>query len=140
MKIAIVGSRQFDNYPLLKQQMQPYEQGVTLVISGGAKGADELAAQWSEEVIGQPPLVILPRWKDIEHPDAILKTDKNGESYDAAAGLRRNKEIANRADFIVAFWDGKSKGTKQIIAYAQQINTEIKIIKYKEAQQLCFPF
>ena len=140
MKIAIVGSRHFDDYNLLKSTMEAYQQEVTLIISGGAKGADELAEQWSKEFLQQPPIIIRPNWQDITHQDALVKHDDKGNAYDARAGLRRNEQIADQADLVLAFWDGKSKGTKQMILYTRQIDTKIKVIKYKEAAQLKFPF
>ena len=141
MKIAIVGSRDFDDYDLLKRMMKAYLQiGITLIISGGAKGADELAKRWSKEFLEQEPKIIRPNWKDISQHDAVIKQDDKGNKYDARAGLRRNELIAQQADLLVAFWDGKSKGTKQVILYAQQIGKDVKIVKYKEAAQLKLPF
>ena len=140
MKIAIVGSRNFDDYNLLKSILKTYQQEATLIISGGAKGADQLAEQWSLEFLNELPAVIRPDWKDISHTDAIIKEDGKGNKYDALAGLRRNKLIAQQADLIIAFWDGQSKGTKQIILYGQQIGKNVEIIKYQEKAQLKLPF
>jgi predicted Rossmann fold nucleotide-binding protein DprA/Smf involved in DNA uptake len=140
MKIAIVGSRRFDDYNLLKSIMDAHLPIVTLIISGGAKGADQLAERWSNEFLKNSPKIIRPNWKDISHDDAIIKSDDKGNMYDARAGLRRNELIAQQADLVIAFWDGQSKGTKQIILYAQQIDKEVQIVKYKEAAQLKFPF
>ena len=47
--------------------------------------------------------------------------------------LFRNIEIITKADRIIAFWDGKSKGTKFVIDYAKARNKDIEIIK--EAQK-----
>lgn len=140
MKIAIIGSRRFDDYDLLKSIMKAYQQNVTSVISGGAKGADELAKRWSKEFLKKEPTIIRPNWKDISHQDALIKYDDKGNIYDARAGLRRNELIAQQADLIIAFWDGQSKGTKQIILYARQIGKEVEVIKYREAAQLKLPF
>ena len=140
MKIAIVGSRRFDDYDLLKSIMKAYHEEVTSIISGGAKGADELAERWSKEFLKQAPTIIRPNWQDTSHKDSLIKYDDKGNIYDARAGLRRNELIAQQADLLIAFWDGQSKGTKQIILYARQINTEVKVIKYREAAQLKFPF
>lgn len=43
MKVAIVGSRSFNNNELLKQTIEKLDFSVTQIISGGAKGADSLA-------------------------------------------------------------------------------------------------
>ena len=140
MKIAIVGSRDFDDYSLLKSILKAYLEQAIVIISGGAKGADQLAEQWSKEFLNKSPMIIRPDWKDISRQDAIVKQDEKGNSYDVRAGLRRNELIAQRADLVIAFWDGQSKGTKQIISYARQIGKEVQVVKYKEAAQLKFPF
>lgn len=140
MKIAVVGSRKFDNYDLLKTTLQAFEQKATLVISGGAKGADTLAERWSKEFLSKEPFVIRPNWKDTTHQNALIKYDDKGKVYDAKAGIRRNELIAQQADLIFAFWDGQSRGTRQIILYARQIGKKVEVIKYREAAQLKLPF
>lgn len=51
---------------------------------------------------------------------------KNGK----AAPLIRNKLIVKNAEIIIAFWDGKSRGTKFTIDYAKRIGKEIKIYNF----------
>ena len=53
--------------------------------------------------------IFLPEWK----------------KYGRAAGPVRNKEMVNSADLVIAFWDGKSKGTKSLIKYAEKIGKEL---------------
>lgn len=55
------------------------------------------------------PLVILPDWKQ----------------YNRGAGAVRNREIVDTADFVVAIWDGKSKGTKISINHAKKVNKPV---------------
>ena len=43
------------------------------------------------------------------------------------APLIRNKEIVEIADYIISFWDGKSRGTKFTIDYAKKLNKKVKI-------------
>ena len=42
--------------------------------------------------------------------------------YGRAAGPKRNFEMANEADAVIAFWDGSSKGTKNMIDIADKLN------------------
>tara|TARA_R110001583_G_scaffold38377_1_gene124062 strand:+ start:4298 stop:4456 length:159 start_codon:yes stop_codon:yes gene_type:complete len=43
------------------------------------------------------------------------------------AGPKRNEQMANYSDTLVAFWDGKSAGTKHMIEVAKSRNLKIKI-------------
>lgn len=48
--------------------------------------------------------------------------------YHRAAPLKRNDQMVNICDCILAFWDGTSKGTKHTIDYAKKMNKPIKIV------------
>ena len=50
------------------------------------------------------------------------------EQYGRAAPIVRNKEIVDYSDKIIAFWDGKSKGTLSVIKYAQKTGKPCEII------------
>lgn len=52
--------------------------------------------------------------------------DKHGK----AAGFKRNTEMAKYADALIAFWDGKSKGTKHMIDTAKSHNLKVRVIAY----------
>lgn len=140
MKIAIVGSRQFNDFELMKSKMEAYQSKATQIISGGANGADELAAQWCQHFLHKNPIIFRPNWTNISHKNALIKYNKKGERYDARAGIRRNQLIVEQADFVVAFWDGQSKGTRHVIYYARQTGTPIEVIMYRENFQMELPF
>jgi len=88
-------------------------EGITEIISGGARGADTLAEMYARHR-ALPVKVFPAEW------------DKYGKS----AGFRRNADIVKNSDIIVAFWDGKSKGTKHTIDLARRYFKEVKIIKF----------
>lgn len=93
MKIAIVGSR------ALKMDISEYiPKDVSMIISGGARGIDRMVAKYAKER-GISLMEILPDYR----------------RYGRAAPIRRNDKIINMTDFVIAFWDGKSKGTKYVI-------------------------
>jgi predicted Rossmann fold nucleotide-binding protein DprA/Smf involved in DNA uptake len=117
MKIAVVGSRSLNNYQLVKSILEQYT--FTQIISGGAKGIDTLAERYSDELGLMKPLVILPDWK----------------RYNRGAGAVRNREIVDTADFVVAIWDGESKGTKISINYAKKINKPIFVWLINNSQE-----
>lgn len=111
MRTAIIGSRSFDNYQLMKDSLSKFK--ITEIISGGASGADSLAEKYASEN-NIPLTVFLPNWK----------------SFGKSAGIVRNFKIITEADFVIAFWDGLSTGTKNSIDTAIQLGKEIKIIKF----------
>jgi hypothetical protein len=140
MTVAIIGSRNFDNYDLLKSVMFPFIPQVKEIVSGGAKGADELGAMWSREFLNQAPIIIRPQWNDLNHPNALIKTDKNGQAFDARAGLRRNELIVQQADLVIAFWDETSKGTRHAINFTKKLGKMVKVIKFRQNHQIALPF
>ena len=47
-----------------------------------------------------------------------------------AAGLKRNQQMANDADALIAFWDGKSRGAKNMIQFANKLDLRMIIVFY----------
>ena len=113
MKVAVVGSRNLD-----VDMIHFYiPAAATEIVSGGAKGVDAKAKKFAIE-------------NSLEYTEFLPEYKKYGKS----APLKRNDEIINYADIIVAIWDGKSKGTKSLIEYAQNDKKEIIIIKCEKPQ------
>ena len=120
MRIVIAGSRGFEDYALLEQtlehildkQIEPVE-----LVSGHAKGADLLAERFAKEN-DLPIHIIKPDWK----------------TYGRAAGPIRNRQMLDYAmeelSLVVAFWDGKSKGTKNTINTAKSLGIPVEIILF----------
>ena len=52
--------------------------------------------------------------------------------YGKSAGIRRNKQMAEVADALVAFWDGKSRGTKNMIEQMRRLKKPVKIVYYNQ--------
>ena len=113
MKVAIVGSRGFDNYDRLKKILDQLD--IDVIISGGARGADSLGEQYALER-GIDTLIFEPDW----------------DKYGNRAGYIRNTDIINNADIVFAFWDGESKGTLHSINLAKKKRKGLRIIRYKE--------
>ena len=94
MKVAVVGSRGLD-IDMIRFYIPA---AATEIVSGGAKGVDAEAKNFAKE----------NHYKYTEFlPDY--------EKYGRAAPLKRNDEIIDYADLVVAIWDSKSNGTKYTI-------------------------
>jgi len=127
MKIAVIGSRNFKDYDLLKSILDQ-EEDITEIISGGADGADSMAAKYAKE--NNINLVEFKAdWNDLSHPDAIIKKHADGREYDAMAGIRRNTIIIEACDKVIAFHQDASKGTEDSLMKAKKFNKKIKVIK-----------
>src|SRR5215475_7789434 len=112
MKLIIAGSRTFTDYPLLCQTRAPDHHRITQVITGGARGADQLGYRWA--------------WKHtIRHQ--LFRAD--WERFGKSAGGRRNHQMAQAGDMLLAFWDGKSPGTQHMISCMQQLRKPVVIIR-----------
>ena len=116
MKIIIAGGRNFTDYQTLCKVCDNLLQDQTNIeIVSGAyyKGADKLGEQYAKE-----------RCYKITYFPAHWK------HYGKAAGPKRNQEMANYADVLIAFWDGKSKGTKNMIDVANNLGINVIIVFY----------
>lgn len=118
IKLAIVGSRRFYDYDRLLYEMKLlYSQNyiVTQIISGGARGADSLAAKYAKE-------------NNIELIEHKPDWDKLGKR----AGFARNEIIISSSDAVIAFWDGTSTGTKHSINLAIKYNKACRVCRYED--------
>ncbi|CAM1347852.1 DUF2493 domain-containing protein [Tenacibaculum sp. HL-MS23] len=117
MKIIIAGSRNFTNYQKLKHECDKFldkQKNIEIISGAHYKGADKLGEKYASE-------------KNIN----IIKFPADWIKYGKAAGPKRNKQMAIYADALIAFWDGKSKGTKNIIQLAKQRQLKTRIILFE---------
>ena len=109
MKLAVIGSRGFNDYSLLCHELDKLQ--FDCIVSGGARGADQLAARYAKE-----RNITL-----IEHLPDYTK-------YGRGAPLVRNKLIIQDADQVIAFWDGVSTGTAHSITLARRQGKNVNVI------------
>lgn len=114
MKLAIVGSREFENYDLLCAEVDKIKQtqAIELIVSGGAKGADTLAERYA--TLNHIPL---------------MKFKPDYKQFGRNAPLQRNTLIVENADWILAFVTPTSKGTWDTIRKAEKMSRKVMIVK-----------
>lgn len=49
-------------------------------------------------------------------------------THGKAATHIRNRQIVDKSDKVIAFWDGGSKGTKSVIEYARKMKKDVRVI------------
>lgn len=130
LRIIVAGSREFNNYQLLSDTLMKYLEDIDFTdvvdnpnqvkfISGTARGADVLGEQfaytWGYEV---------------------KRFHADWDSLGKRAGYVRNSEMAKYAvendnyGVLIAFWDGKSRGTKHMIDLANKHGLEVHIVNF----------
>ena len=113
MNIAVVGSRELEDYNIVEDVLfASVNIDEDTIISGGARGADQLAEHFANQnnipkIIHKPDYVKYTKW---------------------TAPKERNTLIVNDADYMIAFWDGKSGGTKDSIDKAKEKGIQVLII------------
>jgi hypothetical protein len=108
-RIAIVGSRDFPRRDLVEQFVGALPAG-SIVVSGGARGVDSFA----EEAARRRGLEV-----------RVLRAD--WDRLGAKAGPIRNSELVANADRVVAFWDGKSRGTLDTVGKALAAGLPVEV-------------
>lgn len=123
-KIIIAGGRDFNDYTLLTKvcnEAIPRMAGdnTPVIISGGAAGADSLGEQYAQE-----------------NGIAIERHPADWKKHVKAAGPIRNAEMAACADFLIAFWDGKSRGTQNMMMNAVKKDIPCIVVTYNTSDTL----
>lgn len=115
MKVIIAGGRDFNHLQALCDNCDKILSNQTNieVVSGTAKGADTLGEVYA----------------DLRGYD-VTKFPADWDKYGKGAGYIRNKEMAEYADALIAFWDGKSRGTKNMIDLARGKGLKVRVIRY----------
>jgi hypothetical protein len=126
LRIIIAGSREFNDYKLLKTSIKDILKNISLeeinkikIISGTARGADQLGERFANQF-------------KLE----VVKFPAKWDIYGKRAGYLRNEEMAKYSieddnyGMLVAFWDGKSRGTNHMINLAKNHGLEIHVINF----------
>ncbi len=117
-KVIVAGCRDFSDYEGLEKYLdyvfKDIDKSELEIVCGCARGADKLGSKYAEN-------------RGIK----VSMFPADWDNYGKSAGYRRNAEMANYSDALVAFWDGKSKGTKHMIDLAKTKKLKIRIKYFK---------
>ena len=118
MKVIVAGSRRITDYKLVSSvitnTLAKHNIQITEIVSGCANGVDSLGEQWAlENGVKVEPFDA--NWDDITVPNALIRTNKWGKEYNARAGFQRNERMAEYGDVLIVIWDGKSRGSKDMM-------------------------
>ena len=123
-KVIVAGGRDFADYDLVKSKLDNLLVDrlsvlttagdiAVQVVSGTARGADKLGEHYA-------------RMNKLH----VTQFPANWDLYGKSAGYRRNEEMAEYADALVAFWDGKSRGTMHMINLATSAGLQVRVVNY----------
>ena len=113
MKLIIAGAPTCTNYQHLCQVLAPDRHRITQVLTGGARGAEQLGYRWA--------------WKHaVRHQLFRAEWERFGKS----AGMRRNHQMAQAGDVLVACWDGQSPGTAHMIQCMEQLGKPVIVVRF----------
>lgn len=118
-RVIVAGGRDFEDYEYMSNKLDElfsnisdFERGIK-IISGMAKGADSLAIRYADE-----------------HKLTKILFPANWKAYPIIAGFLRNEDMLGVATHLVAFWDGKSSGTKHMIEISKKKGIPIWVFEY----------
>jgi hypothetical protein len=115
MKLIVAGGRTFKDAIMLAKVLDIYQAlyCLTEIVSGTANGADKCGEQWATS-----------------NGIKIKRFPADWDLYGKSAGHLRNAEMAEYGDRLLAFWDGRSKGTKNMIDIATKKGILVGVIRY----------
>ena len=113
MKVAVIGSRGITNCNLSEYLPEDTDE----IVSGGARGIDSCAREYA-------------RKNGIKLTEFLPEYDK----YGRGAPLRRNIQIIDYADMVLAFWDGTSRGTKFVMDKCREKDKKARFFLIKTSK------
>lgn len=122
-RLLIAGGRDFNDPGLFEieiEKLHKYAAKFEIqwsLISGGCRGADQMGSTYALSQ-GWQIEWYLPNWKD----------------FPKAGGVIRNRKMAEKAEFALIFWDGKSKGTSHTISMCKKNRVPIRLVIYNDSK------
>ena len=132
VRLLVAGGRDYDDRRQLGDKLTALTANLPIAqacgISGDARGADTLGAEWADYqgmFVSHYPA----NWAELKDPRAQIRYC-NGKPYNARAGHNRNVAMGVAATHAVLFWDGASVGTAHMKRYLERLNVPMRIIGY----------
>lgn len=128
MRVIIAGPRNLDDYRAVVAAIHASGFEITEVVSGKATGIDTCGEHWAKRN-GIPIKGFPADWHNLSYPNAIIKTNRHGRQYDAKAGIRRNEQMADYADALIAVQRKvrPGRGTQSMINIAQKKGLKVYV-------------
>ena len=116
-RVIIAGGRDFHDttwsYKKLDRLLQSRQDEDIVIVSGTANGADKVGESYA-----------------VSRGHKLNRFPADWNKFGKSAGYKRNQQMAENAEALVAFWDGQSKGTKHMIDLAKAKGLIVRVIKY----------
>jgi hypothetical protein len=110
----VAGGRDFSDQETLFRVLDQYVVDDDKVVHGGCpRGVDSLAQTWAEN-----------------NNFDVSAYPADWHTFGRSAGPRRNAVMAQESDGLIAFWDGKSRGTRNMIDNALEHGLEVHVFRY----------
>jgi hypothetical protein len=111
MRVIVAGSRNISNYEIVRHAIEDSDFDITEIVSGTAKGVDRLGEHYAR-------LWNIP----------IKQFPADWDKYGKKAGIIRNHQMGRYADALIAVWDGKSKGTFDMIQFMSKLHKPVYLV------------
>lgn len=115
MRVVIAGSRSITKMAIVEKAIKDSGFKIESVISGCARGVDQLAIQWAEQ-----------------NGIRVYRFPAQWDTWGKSAGYRRNTRMAEVCDAVIAIWDGKSRGTAHMIEEAKRLGKKVYVVIPKD--------
>ena len=131
-RIGIVGARKYTNRRKIKEFVyklkEKFKDDVEIVSGGQPKGADGLAKKYALEF--DLKYVEFPPSHYNHNMHCILPVGEYSKPYYVSNFFKRNKQIAEYSNIIVAFIPTgvESRGTMDTVGHAKKLKKMVKII------------
>jgi hypothetical protein len=112
MRVLVCGSRGWTDYEAILRRLTQIAEGRPTIVHGAASGADTLADDAAKTL-----------------NLTVERYPADWATYGKRAGFIRNERMLDTGvDLVIAFWDGRSRGTQHTIEGARRRGIPVEVI------------